>query len=98
MPGIDPSDEESADEQMNFGFSTGDEAVPEPYFYITAYPTPDGLVETPLPGPARWHTEGFVGALLPYAALVDVEDGDALLLDYLGTVQAAGANAMGIGR
>ena len=30
VPGIDPNDEESADEQMNFGFSPGDEAFPSP--------------------------------------------------------------------
>ena len=98
VPGVDPGDEESADEQMNFGFSTGDEGVPEPYFYITAYPTPDGFTGTPLPRGATWHSEGFVGAVLPYAALAESQDGDALLLEYLTTVQAAGARAMGIGR
>ena len=94
VPGVDPADEESADEQMNFGFSTGDESVDEPYFYITAYPAPSGLADTPLPDGASWHSDGFVGALLPYAALVDAEDGDELLLGFLGTVHAAGAKAM----
>jgi len=40
VPDVDPNDEELSDEQMNFGFSTGDDAIPEPYFYATAYPTP----------------------------------------------------------
>ena len=30
VPGEDPDDEESADRQMNFGFTYGDDAVPEP--------------------------------------------------------------------
>lgn len=98
VPGVDPADEESADEQMNFGFSTGDESLAEPYFYISAYPAPSGFLDSPLPGGATWHSEGFVGALLPYAALVDAEDGDGLLLEFLSTVQAAGAEAMGVGR
>ncbi len=98
VPGVDPADEESADEQMNFGFSTGDESVSEPYFYITAYPVPSGLLDSPLPGGATWHSEGFVGALLPYAAVVDAQDGDGLLLEFLSTAQAAGAEAMGVGR
>jgi hypothetical protein len=98
VPGVDPADEESADEQMNFGFSTGDESIDEPYFYITAYPAPSGLHDTPLPDGATWHSEGFVGALLSYAALVDADDGDGLLLEFLSTVQAAGAKAMGVGR
>ena len=53
---------------------------------------------TPLPDGATWHSEGFVGALLSYAALVDADDGDGLLLEFLSTVQAAGAKAMGVGR
>ena len=38
VPGTDPEDEEASEEQMNFGFSTGDDGIPDPYFYITAYP------------------------------------------------------------
>ena len=31
---------------MNFGFTFGDENIPQPYFYVTAYPMPDGLPGT----------------------------------------------------
>ena len=37
IPDQDPSDEEYADKQMNFGFVFGDESFAEPYFYVTAY-------------------------------------------------------------
>lgn len=92
--GQDPQDEEHSDEQMNFGFSTGDSGIENPYFYITAYPLPDGLTDTPLPAPAYWHTSGFTGAILPYTALVESADPNSLLMDYLTTVQKAGAERM----
>ena len=49
VPGQDPNDPEYSNEQMNFGFSTGDSGTPEPYFYATAYPAPDGWMENDLP-------------------------------------------------
>ena len=49
IDGKDPDDEENADKQMNFGFAFGDDSIPEPYFYVTAYPTPAALPEVKLP-------------------------------------------------
>ncbi len=94
VPDIDPADEESADEQMNFGFVTGDGSVPDAYFYATAYPVPDGWTDLTLPEGAYWHTEGWTGALLPYSALAASNRPEALLLDYLHTVQAHGKKLM----
>lgn len=96
VPGIDPENEENADEQMNFGFSPGDEGIPEPYFYITAYPTPEGLLKTPLPKDATWNTAGFTGALMKYQVLVGVDNPADKLLNFLRTVQQAGAKLMKI--
>ena len=94
VPGQDPENEEYADEQMNFGFVPGDESIDEPYFYITAYPVPDGFTNTRLTGDAYWLTEGFTGAIMPYAALVDSGNADQKLLDFFRTVQHAGAALM----
>jgi hypothetical protein len=94
VPGMDPADEESADEQMNFGFVTGDGSIPDAYFYVTAYPAPEGWTRLPLPEGAYWHTEGWTGALLPYAALAASDRPKALLLDYLRVVQAHGKRLM----
>lgn len=82
IPGQDPADEEYSDKQMNFGFSFGDEGVPEPYFYVTAYPAPEALAQLELPSGAKWHTEGFSGAVLSYSELVGRADprGDLLAL------------------
>jgi hypothetical protein len=90
IPDQDPADPEWSDEQMNFGFSTGDGSIPEPYFYATAYPTPDGWTDTVLPDAAYWQTAGFTGAILPYAAVAASDDGRALLLDFLNTSHQAG--------
>jgi hypothetical protein len=93
-PDQDPNDPEYADEQMNFGFSTGDEGIPEPYFYATAYPVPAGFTERPLPAAAYWHKTGWTGAVLPYEALTTVADPRALLLAFLETAQRAGSQLM----
>ena len=94
VPGQDPANAEYADEQINFGFSTGDEAIPEPYFYITAYPLPDGLAGVSLPDGGIWRTEGWQGAVLKYAALVDASQPGDKLLAFLQTVQTAGRALM----
>jgi hypothetical protein len=70
IPDQDPADEEYSDKQMNFGFSFGDEGIPEPYFYVTAYPLPDVFPGLDLPAGATWHTEGFNGAVLRYETLL----------------------------
>jgi len=56
---------------MNFGFTFGDEGIPEPYFYITAYPLPEVFPGLSLPPGTKWHTEGFSGAVLPYRSLLE---------------------------
>ena len=90
VPGADPADEESADENMNFGFLPGDEGIPEPYFYATAYPTPPGLAAAPLPEGAYWHTEAWTGAVLPYAKLRRQAQPLDRLLEYLRAARDAG--------
>jgi hypothetical protein len=92
--GQDPASAEWSDEQMNFGFSTGDGSINEPYFYATAYPIPSGWTGTALPGVAYWQEEGWTGAVLPYQCLVSAADGRQLLLDFLTTVQEAGEELM----
>lgn len=94
VPGIDPADEENADEQMNFGFVTGDGSISDAYFYVTAYPAPDHWTDLALMGDAYWHTEGWTGAILPYATVAASERPFKLLLDYLQTLQAHGAKLM----
>ena len=79
---------------MNFGFSPGDSGIPEPYFYITAYPLPDKLVGSPLQQGAYWHTEGWNGAVLLYKTLAASPHPESLFLEYLRTTQRHGAELM----
>jgi hypothetical protein len=94
VPEQDPDDAEYADEQMNFGFSTGDEGLPEPYFYATAYPRPPKFTEGRLPQPAYWHDSGWTGAVLPYAALTTAGEPRAMLLDFLQATHRSGSEWM----
>jgi hypothetical protein len=94
VPGVDPSNEEYADEQMNFGFSTGDEGMPEPYFYATAYPWPEQIVAAALPVGAEWYTTSWKGGLLRYESLLNAADPAEQLLAYLRAVHQAGSNLM----
>lgn len=94
IPGQDATDAEHADEQMNFGFATGDGSIPEAYFYATAYPTPEGLTAAALPRGARWETEGFTGAILPYEQVASAPDSRESLLEFLQAALEAGARLM----
>ncbi len=94
IPDIDPSDEEMADAQMSFGFSTGDEGLAEPYFYISAYPMPEELKKTKLPAAVSWQSEGWNGALLKYQELVNSEKPREILQEYLSVMFESGRKLM----
>ncbi len=81
IPGQDPADEEVSDKQMNFGFAFGDAGIPEPYFYVTAYPLPDELTGLALPDGTVWQSEGFSGAVLLYRRLLEEKDPHKYLVD-----------------
>ena len=53
VPGYDAENLDWADEQMGFGFSSGDGGIPNPYFYVTAYPWPEAIVQTTAPACPR---------------------------------------------
>ena len=68
--------------------------MPEPYFYATAYPLPPALAATPWPADVVWHNQGWNGAVLPYARLVNAPDAEERLLAYWRAFQQAGARLM----
>ena len=94
IPGQDPMNEEYSDKQMNFGFAFGDESIPEPYFYVTAYPTPDEMAAIQLPSGSEWKTDGFSGAVLTYRSLLDASDPSSYLQDFWTRLLAAGQQHM----
>lgn len=94
ISGQDPSNEEYSDKQMNFGFAFGDAGIPEPYFYVTAYPTPEGLSDLELPAGAEWKADGFTGVVVPYAEVAGCADPSRYLQDLWATVLNAGRDRM----
>lgn len=52
------------------GLSPGDASYNEPYWYVTPWPYPDAKNLAPLDGAGSWHTQGWIGAVLPTSRLV----------------------------
>jgi hypothetical protein len=94
IPGQDPADEESSDKQMNFGFAFGDSGVPEPYFYVTAYPLPDAMPGLALPEGTNWQSEGFSGAVLLYRRLLEETNPEEYLVRLWNGLLSAGRQNM----
>lgn len=94
IPGQDPKNEEQSDKQMNFGFTLGDEGIPEPYFYVTAYPLPEALPRLDLPRGTTWQTEGFNGAVLLYQSLMEEVDPAEYLVNLWNSLLSAGRQHM----
>ena len=46
------------------GMSPGDGSYPAPYYYVSPWPYPDAKRLPRLDAPGRWHTEGWVGAVM----------------------------------
>jgi hypothetical protein len=94
IPGQDPENEEYSDKQMNFGFTFGDEGIPEPYFYVTAYPLPHAFASLPLPAGSEWRTEGFSGVVLLYRSLLESRDPNGYLQDLWNGLLSSGRENM----
>lgn len=67
---------------LGFGASPGDAHYDEPYFYVTLWPRPDADAHLPdLIEGAHWHREGWTGAVLLGARVLDGVDPHAVLRD-----------------
>lgn len=94
IEGQDPDNEEYSDKQMNFGFAFGDDGIPEPYFYVTAYPLPADFPNLRLPAGTEWKTDGFSGAVLLYNTLIESSDPKGYLLGLWTKLLAAGRSRL----
>lgn len=61
---IDPSESGEDARSVGVGLSPGDGGHPLPYWYVTPWPYPSAVGLPELAGGGRWHTEGWVGAVL----------------------------------
>lgn len=55
---------------IGIGMSPGDASYAEPYWYVTPWPYPDAPRLPELAGGGRWHTSGWIGAVLTGSAIV----------------------------
>ena len=94
VPGKDPNDPEASKEQMMFGFSTGDETIPDAYFYILTYPVPEKFPDFELPEDAKWLTGSFTGAVMMYEDVINSDNPEGKLLNYFRAFQTAGERIM----
>jgi hypothetical protein len=74
-----PKDNE---QQLSLGWSTGDDTIPEPYVYGTAYPEPPDFKQIKLPYPAYLQSKGFTGAILLDKDLAADQEPEKLLAEF----------------
>jgi len=67
---LDPGGSAESARSIGVGMSPGDGSYDQPYFYVTLWPYPSGIELPSLPSGARWHTEGWVGAVLPAETVI----------------------------
>jgi len=84
---------ESSSKSVGAGLSPGDNWYPEPYFYVNPYGLTDGPLDTPpLVSGGHWHTDGWFGAVLTAARILETSEDaqEAAVLSFLrGAADAA---------
>lgn len=75
---------------IGVGISLGDEYYPQPYAYISPYPSPKDPELPPLPPGAHWHTKDFFGAVATAGEFLPLADPRAGLLAVIDAAFAAG--------
>lgn len=75
----------TGDRTIGIGMAPADSSVPTPYWYVNVwpYPEPTDLPDLALGG---WHTDGWVGAVLPAPEILGAGEGqEALVRSFLRT-------------
>ena len=93
VPGLpdDVTREAYSHEVSSAGFWPGNDASPQAAFYAYAYPEPAGFRHAQIP--PQSHFAPTIGEyILPYAAVREAVDPDALLLDFLAATYEAAAD------
>jgi hypothetical protein len=68
---------------MRIGFSAGDAHYAQPYAYVTGWPHSNAAQVPALAPAARWHTEGFIGAVISGEEILMLADRRQELVDML---------------
>jgi hypothetical protein len=94
IPGTDPADEDTSREHLTFGFSTGDAAIPDAYFYVISYPERKNFPDNILPDGVHWNSGNFNGAVLMYDSVARSGESENKLLSFFRVFQQAGKDLM----
>ncbi|MDX2216969.1 MAG: hypothetical protein SFY66_27130 [Oculatellaceae cyanobacterium bins.114] len=62
---------------VGVGLSPGDTSYAEPYWYVSPYPYPDTANLPAVSGDGFWHTQHWVGAVLPTSRLTQNDSAEA---------------------
>jgi hypothetical protein len=79
-------------EVSSCGFWPGGGAIVEPVFYAYAYPTPEGFRDYPIQPREAFYSSEMQEFILPYEAVRQADDPDAMLLAFLQSTYEAAAN------
>ena len=79
-------------EVSSCGFWPGGGSVVEPVFYAYAYPAPEGFRDYPIQPQEAFYSSQMQEFILPYAAVRQSDDPDAMLLTFLQSTYEAAAN------
>jgi hypothetical protein len=79
-------------EVSSCGFWPGEGSVVEPIFYAYAYPAPEGFRDYPIQPKEAFYSSDMQEFILPYAAVQQADDPDAVLLAFLQSTYEAAAN------
>ena len=80
-----------ADRTMGIGMEPGDDYYDEPYFYLNMDPQPtaERVQSRPLWGEGRWHTNEWVGAVLPGSRLGPASAQERQVREFIDSAAAA---------
>lgn len=89
---LDPFVPREKARSIGVGMSPGDQAIRQPYFYVTPWPAPKADHLPGLTGGGTWHRKGWTGAVLTGAKLVSADSAERqveTLTDFLDSALAA---------
>jgi hypothetical protein len=73
-------------EEIDFGFSTGDDLFPEAYFFVQSFPDKKALISLVDEKSSKYVDNNNSNLILPYSEVSASNSGDTLLYDFFGPI------------
>ena len=91
-----PSSDPEISPIIGIGMSPGDEYYNEPYFYVSPWPYLKPAQLSDLPFIGHWHVQGFVGAVAPGSKIIDMENKEDQLINFINEAISIGQTHLSI--